>query len=236
MKTGNHLLFALSTIKLQQSGRLLCLMLVCFFNASSQAAQTAISLGMLSRIAGESLGQTKPLPMEAQTLCGIAQVDSYVVDFDNRDIVLVGRQDSARTTLRYDDLILLLRNTWKPIDSPYPYCSLDPKPENIQKLRGVLNTKLDLTNKDQLQAFAGQLRNTIGGQQVVVGGVPFDSHIAHAMIEADYLMKQVSQGQKQIPEIPSFIEHSNPHRLSPILTRHCDPAVSSLEACPTPAR
>jgi len=178
---------------------------------AAQAAQTALSLNTLSEIAGQTLGQEKALPEEARRLCGIGQVDSYVIDPAHNDIVLVGRQadNNSRPTLHYDDLVLLLRSAWgKSSDHAYPYCSLDPQPRNIRALNSVLAQTPDMTKPERLQAFAERVRQTLGGQQVVVGGVPVDSRIAHAMIDADYRMKQVSQGQKLIAEIPSLLDRS----------------------------
>jgi hypothetical protein len=82
-----------------------------------------------------------------------------------------------------------------------PYCSLDPKPENIRRLNYALS------NKDSdFETTIRNCRNAIGGQQVVVGGVPKNSRHAKIMIYTDYEMKKLSQGLSRLPGIRSCID------------------------------
>jgi len=193
-----------------------CIVLAVCCGSPAYAEQTALSLDALTKIARQTQGNGKTLPEEARILCGIGQVDGYIVDPDHHDIVLLGRQAGNRPSLHFDDLVLLLRSALKQSEQSYPYCSLDPKPANIRALRPILAQIPDLTKPERVKAYAEKVRKTLGGQEVVVGGVPSDSRLSHLMVNGDYFMKKVTQGQQKIPEIPSFIERSKVRALEAI--------------------
>lgn len=141
------------------------------------------------------------LPADIETLFGMSWLDGYVVDKENMDIILVGKCMKNRPTYHAEDLLVNLHNVFDSTGSPY--CSLDPKPENIKQLNVAMN--------NESADFEATIRNcqaAIGGQQVVVGGVPRNSRHARIMIYADYDMKKLSQGLIQIPGIRSCIDIS----------------------------
>ena len=57
-------------------------------------------------------------------------------------------------------------------------------------------------------AFFEVLREAVGPQKVLVGGVPTNSRHGHVMIDADYHMKRVSQGHVKVPDVTSAIDLS----------------------------
>jgi len=144
-----------------------------------------------------------PLRKEVENLAGIGWLEGFVVDPDNRDVILIGRPMPNWPTLHIDDLVVNMRNVWNRKD--HPYCSLDPRPEDVRKLNELASQAGIVTSVDQMHGFFNRLKEAWGSQTVVVGGVPRNSRHAHVMIDADYHMKKVSQGLVQVDGIRSCL-------------------------------
>jgi len=135
-------------------------------------------------------------------LGGISWLEGYVLDNNNSDIILYGKELKTRPPYQLGDLFDNFRNVFE--NDVAPYCSLDPKPENILKLNQVL--KSDIYAKKDIDSKADMLSEAIGDQMIVVGGVPRNSNHAFVMIEADYHMKKVSQGLVKLNGITSCLD------------------------------
>ncbi len=194
------------TILFKKMAGVACILGLACLGSAAQAKQIAVSLNALAQTAKSSLGQGNPLPMEARNLCGIDQMNGYLVDAEHQDIVLLGRAAEQRPALHYDDLVLMLRS--QALNHQFPYCSLDPYPRNILALNKVLAQTPDLSNDHSVRRYGEQLKKTVGGMQVVVGGVPKQSSISHAMIYSDYIMKQLSLGLRSDSEMPSMMDRT----------------------------
>ena len=169
----------------------------------------AISLRILSDHVGFVLESGKLPSEEVLNLGGIGQVEGFVISKENADIILIGRYEQNRPALGFDDLLTALRNAWG--TGPYPYCSLDPRKENVLKLEKVLKAEMPLDDPHRLKQYADLVRDAIGPQQVVVGGVELHTPWAATMVAADYHMKAVSQGHHEIEGIPSIPSMSLEH-------------------------
>lgn len=163
-----------------------------------------LSLGVLSRNIRSDISGEKPMDQDLLNLCGINYLEGYIVDPENKDIILFGKRNPDRPKLFLDDIIVNIRNIWNG-DVP-PYCSLDPREEDIVKVRRLFAKKTE--TKEEMRAVCRNLEEIWGPQNVVVGGVPKNSRHAHVMIDADYHMKKVSQGLEIIPGITSYLEMS----------------------------
>jgi hypothetical protein len=151
-----------------------------------------------ARLAGQ------PLPAECDTLAGLNYLEGYVLDErQGGDVVLVGLRWTNRPPLYLDDLLVNLRNVWQ--GKVAPYCSLDPRKEDILAWQGVKRNLFSRSNVESAELI-GVLRSNIGPQMVVVDGVPTNSRHAHVMIDADYHMKKLSQGQVRLDNIVSYLE------------------------------
>ncbi|MBL7790798.1 MAG: DUF1598 domain-containing protein [Saprospiraceae bacterium] len=181
---------------------------ICFLSNTSTNVNQVVGQGeeeylciSLSRlINAESFTTTKTAPPGMDTLFGMSLLEGYILDPENHDIILFGKRDPSRRPLNFFDVLINFQSVF---GNSYqaPYCSLDPLPENMKKLEEVFHSKYD-SYQDQFDAA----NSAIGGQQVVVGGVPNYSNHAFIMIYADYQMKAVSQGYIKIPGIRSLIE------------------------------
>ena len=166
---------------------------------SSSEEKICLSLHVLSIEAGK-----KPLSNEVMTLAGIGWLEGFVIDPNNHDIILIGRFVPNWPTLYLDDLVVNMRNVWH--RESYPYCSLDPRPQDVMNLNQLASRTGLVTSIEQMHEFFRQLQAAWGPQTVVVGGVPRTSRHAHIMIDADYHMKKLSQGLVEIPPIRSCLD------------------------------
>lgn len=141
------------------------------------------------------------IPDELEKLNGLSWLAGYAVDETNNDIVLIGKNQPTRPAYHAEDLIVNLQNVFD--STAAPYCSLDPIPENVLRLNQCLAAKTD-----DFESTIKACREAIGGQKVVVGGVPRNSCHARIMIYADYDMKKLSQGLIKDTGIRSCIDFS----------------------------
>lgn len=163
-----------------------------------------LSLGVLSRNIRFAISEDKTMDQDLLNLCGINYLEGYIIDPKNKDIILLGKRNPNRPNLHLDDLIVNVCNIWNG-DVP-PYCSLDPREEDIIKVQRLFTKRTE--TKEEMRVLCRDLAEIWGPQNVVVGGVPKDSRHAHVMIDADYHMKKVSQGLEIIPGITSYLEMS----------------------------
>jgi len=146
----------------------------------------------------------RPVRPEIATLAGVGRLEGFVVDPDNSDVILVGWRSENWPSLLLDDLAVNIRNVWN--HEQQPYCSLDPRQEDVLKVNRLMSETGQMTSVADLDRFFARLKDTWGPQTVVVGGVPINSRHAHVMIDTDYHMKKLSQGLAQVDGIPSCID------------------------------
>ncbi len=164
----------------------------------------AVSLKMLEKVLKD--GTLK----QALTLCGVTRPSGFIVDPKSKDVILLGKVDPSYPSLQVDDFVVALRAANRLYARregnvryyTSPGCSIDPDPRTIQQLRQVKGAS-GSGDKDR-QAVSIKWE-AIGRQpqQVRVLGVPFDTHFAKVMVDADYYMKSLSNGSVDL-EIPGF--------------------------------
>jgi hypothetical protein len=148
--------------------------------------------------------QKGPLSQEANRMAGIGWLEGYVLDPENQDVILIGRRAPQWPSLHLDDLAVNLRNVWE--QGAQPYCSLDPRPEDVLKVNHLASQAGVMSSVDQMHEFFARLKEAWGPQTVVVGGVPKNSRHAHVMIDADYHMKKLSQGLARVDGVSSCLD------------------------------
>lgn len=138
---------------------------------------------------------------ETVRLSKLGWIEGYVIDKENNDILLFGRENKNWPDLYMDDLLYMTKNVIEGGQSPY--CSLDPIPEDVREFERVSANK---NEKEPLIDYYNRISGKWGDQKVVVGGVPNNSNIARVMLNADYHMKQISQGLDSLPFIKSLLD------------------------------
>ena len=122
---------------------------------------------------------------------GLTQVQGYVLDPGNLDIIIIGKKNDNEPPLYTEDFVIALRNAWYKYSKTegntryysYPAVSIDPDASVIQELQNTGHEKLDRWRR---------LCNS--PQSVRVKGIPFNSHFADVMVQADYDMKRIVSG------------------------------------------
>ena len=141
------------------------------------------------------------VPSEIDSLFGLSWLEGYVIDYEKNDIVLVGKSVKSRPPYHTEDLFVNFQNVFD--STTAPYCSLDPIAKNIVKF----NKCFENQSKD-FEVTIKACQQAIGGQLVVIGGVPRNSRHAKIMIYADYDMKKISQGLIKDSGVRSCIDFS----------------------------
>ncbi|MEI7660697.1 MAG: DUF1598 domain-containing protein [Bacteroidota bacterium] len=160
-----------------------------------------ISLHQYFTELNQLISSGKPAPEELDSLFGMSWLSGYVIDSVKNDIILVGRCDKLRPAYHAEDMFVSYQNVFDSVSAPY--CSLDPNPRNIMRVNEFL--------KNESVDFETTIKNcqaAIGGQEIVVGGVPRNSRYARTMIYADYDMKKISQGLLKVNGINSYLDLS----------------------------
>jgi len=138
---------------------------------------------------------------EAVRLENIGWLEGYVLDKQNEDILLFGRENADWPVLYTDDLLYLLKNVRSGDEDPS--CSLDPIPDDIKEFnREAANKSIN----ESFQSYYDRISKKWGDQKVSVWGVDKNSCIASIMLQADYEMKKISQGILAIPSVQSIID------------------------------
>jgi hypothetical protein len=103
-----------------------------------------------------------------------------------------------------DDLLVALRTAQEAARGGIT-CSIDPTPEGVRQLASYVKT---LHTIGDPATTAANIEQTLGRQQISVGGVPADSHFARVLVAADYRMKRLAMGFDPAPirGLPSFLQ------------------------------
>lgn len=145
-------------------------------------------------------------------LCGITELQGYVHDDANRDLILIGRVDPSLPPLYLDDLVVVLRNAWvvyaEVLDGTRYYscpgCSIDPNTEILKKLQKISQQVTKGGSRDDIEACLDEWRQTgESAQSVRVMGIPRDTRFAKTIVEADYHLKRLVNGSAVV-DLPGF--------------------------------
>jgi hypothetical protein len=161
---------------------------------------SCISLRNLSAYVKASVDGGRGIPGSVKALQGFSRIDGYCINPVDSDVILFGKCDRSRPAYDIYDLVICYQCIYG--QQVFPYCSLDPQPENIKRCNR-LRLQPDATEGAVKKAFA----DAMGDQKVVIGGVPRNSRIAATMIEADYYMKKLSLGIARIQGIKSYLDY-----------------------------
>lgn len=143
----------------------------------------------LRRVA-EALAAGKPARFE-----GLTRLDGYVVDDENKDIVLFGIKEGGQPELQPADFIVALRSAYVrgEVYRKSAAISIDSEPEYHRRVHGLkITNPADRRRYQELCAMA-DLR------KVRVDGMPRHCRVAKILLDADIKMKQVAQGRARLP-------------------------------------
>ncbi len=185
----------------------LFLLQTCLLAQDPATVQTPASMRAVSLSALQTAAVRKPqqLSNELQFLCGLTVVSGYVVDDEVKDLILFGQVDPQRPRLHSEDLVVALRNAWLKYaevkgNTHYysdPGCSIDPSPAVIRQLQATGNS-IQKDNQIEEAEFKKWEKVCAQAQTVRVLGIPFSTHFARVLVDADYFMKRLVDGSESL--------------------------------------
>jgi len=142
------------------------------------------------------------------TFAGLERVQFVFVYPETGDLVLAGPaggwyvNDDGRIlskvtnepVVRLDDLLVVLRRGADAARSHFG-CSINPRPENLAKTQAFLVASSQKPlEPGQRKKWLGDLRDTVGRQDIEIFGIDPTSRAAGVLVEADYHMKLIGMG------------------------------------------
>jgi hypothetical protein len=174
--------------------------------ATKASALRYISLPRLEREITRRQAAHQRLEPAMLTLAGLERVRYIFAYPETGDVVLAGpagdwtvdegRIVSKRTgdpVVRLDDLLTLFRRP----DAARSHfgCSINPRQENLAKTQAFLaSSSQKPIEPGQRKRWLGDLRATVGRQDIEFFGIEPASRVANVLVEADYHMKLVGMG------------------------------------------
>ena len=173
---------------------------------NAPSSMRCLSLRQLEQsIASIRMSDNNTLPPEILYLGGLTRIDYILLTDDGSDLLIAGPAEgfaalpggrmvgatSGRPVLCLDDLLVALRDE-DILDRAG--CSIDPDLERLAKSQTWLRNNSSPATLAVANARLEQMIRLLGLWNVTTFGVPEDSRMALAMVEADYLMKRIATG------------------------------------------
>lgn len=183
-------------------------------DVATEAKLRFVSLGRLHEQVRRRLADGKPIHEEMFFLAGLRRVEFLFAVPDRNDVLIAGPAgawqsnglgqtvsiETGAPIVRLDDLAIALQSELNPDVSTS--CSIEPTEDAVARF-----SKLRLRAGDSPQASVTAMERALGTQQVLLTGVPRDSHLAAVMVAADYWMKRYAMGFDDPPvkAMPSYM-------------------------------
>lgn len=185
-----------------------------------------VSLRALQEAISDAQRDDSPpmLPAAVRYFGGIQRIQYVFVYPERNDIVLAGpgeawRVDdlgqvvgvtSGRPVIHLQDFLVALRDSFAP-EVEVISCSIDPTPEGIRRMRGLLAGFGRLRGPaeiNRVMARKGDIEESLGPQTVTLTGVDPTSRFAWTLVAADYRMKCLGMGLEEAPiaGMPSYLK------------------------------
>jgi hypothetical protein len=180
-----------------------------------------VSLPRLEREVARRQASREALDPAMLTLAGMQRVRYVLVYPESGDLVLAGpagdwvlsderRIISRRTkqpVVRLDDFLVLFRRDNAAAESRFG-CSINPRQDALAKTQAFLaSTRVRPVAPGQRKKWLGELRDSVGTQEIEVFGVDPASRVASVLVEADYHMKLIGMGLEDgVDGVASYLE------------------------------
>lgn len=165
-----------------------------------------LSLRQLEQaLAAAGTSDHSTLPLELQFPGGLTRIDFVMLTDSGDDLLIAGPAEgfaplrggrmvgtnSGRPVLCLQDLLIALQD---PDILQRAGCSIDPDPERLATSQAWLAKNASPATLPVATARLEHMIRLLGNWHITTFGVPEDSRMALAMIEADYLMKRIAIG------------------------------------------
>ncbi len=189
-------------------------------DARSPSPLRYVSLPRLEAAIAQRQDAHQPLDPAMLTLAGLERVQFVLSYPETGDLVLAGPAGDWRTTreglvsaetgrpvVRLDDLLTLLRR-YATEKSPAFGCSIVPRQEALARAQEFLHASAaEPIEPSQRQQWLGQLRDSVGVQDVEFYNIDPNTRVAGVLLTADYHMKLVGMGLADgVPGVKSYLQ------------------------------
>jgi hypothetical protein len=178
---------------------------------AAPAEMRKISLKQLDLAVQQAIATGEPVPDDLRFLGGLTRVEFVLVSPTDKDVYLAGPaeawkvndqgevvgQQSGRPIVLLDDLIVALRTATAAREVGIS-CSIEPTAEGARSLQNYLSQQKRNRRGLTPQVMAGAAE-AFGPQQVLLSGVPTDTHFACVLVAADYQMKRFAMKLEKAP-------------------------------------
>lgn len=139
---------------------------------------------------------------KSKSFFGITRLYGFVWDETEGDLILIGEVNENKPPLHFDDFVVSLRNVYclyceREGNTFYyrdPSCTIDPEPETWAMLDDIFaNNQEDASTTMQTWREICEQPQSVG-----VFGIPHRSHLASVMVIADYLLKDIANGNLKV--------------------------------------
>jgi hypothetical protein len=177
-------------------------------NARTPSQLRYVSLPRLEREIARRQAAREPLDAAMLTLAGLQRAKFVFVYPETGDLVLAGpagdwfvdpagrilSTEHRQPVVRLDDLLVLLRRGADAVDSQFG-CSINPRQTALAKTQAFLaSTSTKPLQPGQRKKWLGDLRDSVGKQDIEIFGIDPASRAAAVLVEADYHMKLIGMG------------------------------------------
>ncbi len=183
-----------------------------------------VSLNRLEAAIRAQLDKNQPPTEEMQFLAGLTRVRYVFYYPETKDIVLAGPAEgwavdaanhvrgieTGKPVLQLQDLIVALR-AFPPSSKKNQVISvsIDPTPEGLAKMQQFLAHIGTRATPNDAEMIVNGLRTNLGMQNVRVGGVQPNTHLAQVLLECDYRMKLIGLGMEKPPvRMASYVDRA----------------------------
>jgi len=155
------------------------------------------------------------IPEELLRLAGVYRIEFVV--FEGDDVVLIGPAEewakhpdgrtvgalSRRPAIELVDLAVALRTVFN--GEGKITCTIEPTKKGFASYRAFKMPETDGSPRS-IADLRQQLSKAVGLQKVETTGLPADSRFALAVVDADYLMKQLAHGHDRVSYLKSPLD------------------------------
>ncbi len=180
-----------------------------------------VSLKRLEQAVAQRLEDGLPVPESMSRFAGLTSIEYVFVYPEDNDIVVGGPAEgwavdaagraigtsSQQPVLSLDDFVTVLR-AYSQGTADFG-CSINTREAGVKALMEYAETSQQKgpLAPAAVKSWVNQLQKKLGRQDIVVWGIPADSHAARTLVEADYRMKLVGVDQLDLAkEVPSYFD------------------------------
>jgi len=191
-------------------------------DVSISSPMRIVSLPRLERTVSQQMDNDSKLEEPLLRLAGLTAVKHIFLFPDEGEVLLAGPaegwdidekgraigRDSGKPTLTLDNLVTMLR-VFSPSGEGIFGCSINPREENLKRVKQFVESTQAAgpLQPGTRGRWLRELRDRLGLQDVVVYGVPQNTHASSIIFEADYQMKLIGIGKLDGgPNIPDIFK------------------------------